>query len=35
MTENDIMGALFIQQRMQVMHIGKHHDEFSNAYLYA
>ena len=35
MTENDIMGALFIQQRIQVMHLGKHHDEFSDAYLHA
>ncbi|HBC7420215.1 TPA: hypothetical protein KEY88_002908 [Serratia marcescens] len=35
MTEKDIMGALFIQQRIQIMHIGKHHDEFSDAYLYA
>lgn len=35
MTENDIMGALFIQQRIQIMHIGKHHDEFGDAYLYA
>lgn len=35
MTENDIMDALFIQQRLQVLHIGKHHDEFGDAYLYA
>ncbi|BCZ43662.1 TPA: hypothetical protein K8N54_004046 [Serratia marcescens] len=35
MTEKDIMGALFIQQRIQIMHIGKHHDEFDDAYLYA
>ena len=35
MTENDIMSALFTQQRIQIMHIGKHHDEFSDAYLYA
>lgn len=35
MTENNIMGALFTQQRMQIMYIGKYHDEFSDAYLYA
>ncbi|HHR9169940.1 TPA: hypothetical protein ACTADU_004083 [Salmonella enterica subsp. enterica serovar Warragul] len=35
MTENYIMSALFTQQRMQIMHIGKYHDEFSDAYLYA
>lgn len=35
MTENDVMGALFAQQRIQILHIGKHHDEFSDAYLHA
>lgn len=35
MTENKIMHALYNQQRMQILHIGKHHDELSNAYLYA
>lgn len=35
MTENDIMGALFIQQRIQIMYLGKYHDEFSDAYLHA
>ncbi|MGU3528279.1 hypothetical protein [Raoultella planticola] len=35
MTENNIMSALFTQQRMQIMYIGKYHDEFSDAYLYA
>lgn len=35
MVENDVMGALFAQQRMQVMHLGKHYDEFSDAYLHA
>lgn len=35
MIENDIMGALFAQQRIQILHIGKHHNEFSDAYLHA
>ncbi|WP_314153587.1 hypothetical protein [Rouxiella badensis] len=35
MIENDIMGALFIQQRVQILHLGKNHGEFSDAYLYA
>ncbi len=35
MSDHNIMQALFNQQRIQIMHIGKHHDEFSNAYLYA
>lgn len=35
MTENEIMCALFTQQRMQIMQLGKYHDEFSDAYLYA
>lgn len=35
MIESDIMGALFIQQRIQILHLGKHHAEFSDAYLHA
>lgn len=35
MNDNDLLGALFVQQRMQILHIGKHHEEFSDAYLYA
>ncbi|ARD18659.1 hypothetical protein [Edwardsiella piscicida] len=35
MSDQAIMQALFIQQRIQIMHIGKHHNEFSDAYLYA
>ncbi|ROP56172.1 hypothetical protein EDF81_3722 [Enterobacter sp. BIGb0383] len=35
MIERDIMESLFIQQRLQVLHIGKHHGEFGDAYLYA
>lgn len=35
MSSQNIMQALFNQQRIQIMHIGKHHDEFSDAYLYA
>lgn len=35
MENNAIMKALFAQQRIQIMHIAKHHDEFTDAYLYA
>lgn len=35
MKESQIMKALFAQQRIQIMHIAKHHDEFTDAYLYA
>ncbi|WP_108700555.1 hypothetical protein [Phytobacter sp. SCO41] len=35
MENKQIMLALFAQQRIQVMHIAKHHDEFTDAYLYA
>ncbi|QIE97727.1 hypothetical protein G5574_12475 [Pantoea stewartii] len=35
MNESQIMKALFAQQRIQVMHIAKHHDEFTDSYLYA
>lgn len=35
MIESDIMGALFIQQRVQILHLGKNYAEFSDAYLYA
>lgn len=30
-----IMDAMFTQQRLQVLSLGKHHGEFSDAYLYA
>ncbi len=26
---------MFVQQRIQIMHIAKHHDEYTDAYLYA
>lgn len=35
MSEHNLMAALFVQQRIQIMHIAKHHDEFTDAYLYA
>ncbi|PXW53756.1 hypothetical protein DFO55_11123 [Grimontella sp. AG753] len=35
MDKNEIMNALFIQQRLQILHIGKYHGEFGDAYLYA
>lgn len=35
MSENSLLGAMFIQQRIQVMHIGKHYGEFSDSYLFA
>ncbi|CAH5169357.1 TPA: hypothetical protein MEC17_000242 [Klebsiella pneumoniae] len=33
-TEN-IKQLLFVQQRFQILHLGKHFDEFSGSYLYA
>lgn len=30
-----IMNAMYTQQRLQVLSLGVHHDEFSDAYLYA
>lgn len=30
-----ILEALFIQQRLQIMHLGTHHKEFTDSYLYA
>lgn len=35
MSSQIIMQSLFNQQRIQIMHIGKHHDEFTDAYLFA
>ncbi|EOX8433761.1 MULTISPECIES: hypothetical protein [Enterobacteriaceae] len=35
MSDRNIMQALFNQQRLQIMHIGKHHNEFTDAYLFA
>ena len=32
---NALMSALFQQQRFQIMHLGVHHNEFTDAYLYA
>lgn len=26
---------LFVQQKLQILHLGKHFDEFSDSYLYA
>lgn len=33
--EKRILEALFTQQRLQVIHFGKHHGEYSDAYVYA
>lgn len=35
MSEHNILSALFIQQRIQVLHLGVHHDAYPNAYIYA
>lgn len=35
MTDNTAMEALFIQQRLQIMNLGVHHNEFSDSYLQA
>ncbi|EGQ9150454.1 MULTISPECIES: hypothetical protein [Vibrio] len=35
MTDNTAMEALFIQQRLQIMNLGVHHNEFSDSYLHA
>lgn len=35
MTDSTAMEALFIQQRLQIMNLGVHHDEFSDSYLHA
>lgn len=35
MEDKELMTALFAQQRVQVMHIAKHYNEFTDAYLYA
>ncbi|WP_171392570.1 hypothetical protein [Vibrio mediterranei] len=35
MTDSTAMEALFIQQRLQIMSLGVHHDEFSDSYLHA
>jgi len=35
MSEEKLMQAMFNQQRLQIMSLGVHHDEYSDAYLYA
>ncbi|AXR06661.1 hypothetical protein [Salinimonas sediminis] len=35
MSEQRIMQALFNQQRLQIKSLGVHHDEYTDAYLYA
>tara|TARA_R110002033_G_scaffold17587_1_gene47653 strand:+ start:1106 stop:1597 length:492 start_codon:yes stop_codon:yes gene_type:complete len=32
---NQIFEALFIQQRLQILHLGVHHKKFTDSYLYA
>jgi hypothetical protein len=29
------MKAMFTQQRIQIMHLGKHHEEYTDAYIFA
>lgn len=31
----DVKQLLFVQQRLQILHLGKHYGEFSDGYLYA
>ncbi|HIG8798078.1 TPA: hypothetical protein ACYEOW_003647 [Raoultella terrigena] len=35
MDEKNILAALYIQQRIQILHIAKHHNQFTNSYIYA
>ena len=35
MSDQQILSALFIQQRIQILHLGVHHNTYTNAYLYA
>ncbi|MEI9750308.1 hypothetical protein V5085_05145 [Moellerella wisconsensis] len=35
MSEHNILLALFTQQRIQVLHLGIHHDSYPDAYIYA
>lgn len=35
MNQDPIIQALFNQQRIQIMHLAVHHNEYSDAYLYA
>lgn len=33
--DTDIKKLLFVQQRLQILHLGKHYGEFTDSYLYA
>jgi antitoxin MazE len=35
MSEKNIMGALFTQQRIQILHLASNHDEYTESYAYA
>ncbi|SUP87868.1 Uncharacterised protein [Yersinia pseudotuberculosis] len=35
MPERSLMNAMFIQQRIQIMHIALHHGKYTDSYLYA
>lgn len=35
MSDQHIMKAMFTQQRIQIMHLGKHHKEYTDAYIFA
>ncbi|MET3702894.1 hypothetical protein [Citrobacter sp. UYEF32] len=35
MSDQHIMKAMFTQQRIQIMHLGKHHEEYTDAYIFA
>lgn len=35
MSDHHVMKAMFTQQRIQIMHLGKHHKEYTDAYIFA
>lgn len=35
MSDQHVMKAMFTQQRIQIMHLGKHHREYTDAYIFA
>jgi antitoxin MazE len=35
MASDNFKNLLFVQQRLQILHLGKHFDEFSDSYIYA
>ncbi|EPC4015863.1 hypothetical protein ACRZOS_000164 [Enterobacter kobei] len=35
MMDSEVKKLLFVQQRLQILHLGKHYNEFSTAYIFA